>query len=96
MCQCLICDCWWCNFCGVCCAGLSEHYLCCSYWCCKPDDLKKFNDKCCICFDGFEGFGGNCFCQGNVCCAPDYLKKWSVFRTTGAVGNAPMPRQGTY
>ena len=93
MCQCMVCDCWWCNFCGVCCAGWAEMMCCCSCWCCKPDDLQQFDKECCHCCDGCAGYGGNMFCQGGICCSPDYLKKWSVFRTTQALGNGPMPNR---
>ena len=95
MCQCMICECWWVNYCGVCCAGVAAFGCCYSYWCCKHESLVPFDKECCHCCDGFAGWGNNCFCQGGVCCAPDYLKKWSVFQTTGAIGNGPMPNMNS-
>ena len=43
MCQCLICDCWWYNYCGVCCGGCHEANLIYSWWCCKPEDLRMID-----------------------------------------------------
>lgn len=81
MCQCLCCGCWWCNICGVCCAGVHEAMCCCGCWVCKPDDLTQIDPDCChMC--QCVGSGGNFLCQGSVCCAPEYLKKWSVLRST--------------
>jgi hypothetical protein len=84
MCQCLLCDCWWCNYCGVCCAGYANHYLCCSYWCCKPLDFMRIDPNICHCMT-CEGIGGSCCCIGDVMCAPLYLRQWSKQRTLGAV-----------
>ena len=88
MCQCLLCDCWWCNFCGVPCGGVGINYLCFSLWCCKADDYLKIDPTACHCCE-FVGIGGNCFCFGDVCCAPEYLKQWSKLRA-----NASGPQSG--
>jgi hypothetical protein len=90
MCQCLICDCWWCNVCGVCCAGVAYNYLCCSIWCCKAEDLQKIDANLCHCCT-FEGLGGNFCCYGEICCAPDYLKQWSKLRSQPA-GSPGAPK----
>lgn len=74
MCQCLIADCCWWNFCGAC-AGLHDAMCICSCWLCKPDEIKKEDEACCHCFD-CDGFGGNTFCCGTVCCAPRYVKNY--------------------
>ena len=75
MCQCLPCECWWCNCCGTC-AGLSELFCCIGYWCCKPEELKQQSQDCCYCFET-SGCGGNFFCYGGVCCAPKWLQNYS-------------------
>lgn len=69
MCQFLCCECWWCNMCGVCCAGWHAAWCLASCWMCKDDDLAAINSECCICCR-CTGWGHNCFCWGNVCCAP--------------------------
>lgn len=74
MCQCVLCDCWWCNVLGVCCAGWHIAYCCMSCWVCRPDGLQ--NQDCCICCK-CTGLGENFLCCGSVCCSPDYLKQWS-------------------
>lgn len=75
MCQCLPCECWWCNCCGVC-AGISSLNLCLGFWCCKPDEMKIQSDSCCYCFDS-TGCGSNILCYGGVCCAPTWLRNYS-------------------
>lgn len=50
MCQCLICDCWWCNYCGACDTGISMMYCCIGIWCCRPDKLEPAHSKGCYCF----------------------------------------------
>ena len=92
MCQCILCDCWWCNWCGVCCAGWADHELCCSCWICKPDDLLMIDPECCHCCDGCAGYGGNFFCQGSICCAPDWVRNWSKFKSSGQMpgNNGPQ------
>lgn len=76
MCQCMLCECWWCNFCGVFCGGCAHHGLCYSYWCCKPQDFEQIDPNICHCCS-FEGLGGNCCCYGDVMCAPFHLQQWS-------------------
>lgn len=75
MCQCLPCECWWCNCCGAC-AGVAELMCCIGFWCCKPDELKRHSADCCYCFES-SGCGVNCLCQGGVCCAPQWLQNYS-------------------
>ena len=75
MCQCLPCECWWCNCCGAC-AGLGEVLCCIGFWCCKPEELKAHSPDCCYCFET-SGCGGNCFCYGGICCAPKWLQNYS-------------------
>ena len=74
MCQCVLCDCWWCNVLGICCAGIHFAYCCASCWVGRPDQLQ--NQDCCKCCE-FVGCGDNCFCCGSVLCAPDYIKAFS-------------------
>ena len=82
MCQCLVCDCWWVNMCGVPCAGLHNAICICSYWLCRPADLQLMDPVCCkIC--GCDGWGGNCCCWGGVCCAAEVVKQWSRMRSSG-------------
>ena len=85
MCQCLCCECWWCNYCGVCCAGWHWAACCCSCWACKPIEMMNFDPDCCHCCL-WSGYGHNCFCLGNVCCAPVPLKQYSKFMSSGGVG----------
>lgn len=75
MCQCMICDCWWWNFCGTC-AGVGEFFCCLGFWCCTPDTFPPEGKNCCICCTK-SGLGSNCLCYGGVCCAPDWLVGWS-------------------
>lgn len=85
MCQFLCCNCWWFNFCGVCCAGFHNAYCVCSYWLCKPVELTNIDPECChIC--AFDGFGGNGCCWGNICCAPESVKEWSRVMSAGGSG----------
>lgn len=82
MCQCLICGCCWWNYCGVCCGGCHEAFCVCSYWICKPDDLRLIDPVCChIC--AFDGWGHNCLCSGIICCAPRSVQEWSGLRSAG-------------
>lgn len=82
MCQCMVCNCWWINYCGVMCGGLHEGNLICSYWLCKPLDLRQFDPLCChIC--ECDGCGGNSCCTGSICCAPKYIAEWSALRAGG-------------
>ena len=74
MCQCVACDCWWCNFCGICCAGWHWAYCCLGCWVCKPVEMS--NPACCQCCT-CTGCGHNFFFYGGVCCAPDYVKDYS-------------------
>lgn len=85
MCQCLPCDCWWCNCCGVC-GGFSELMCCFGFWCCKPDEMLRQSSACCYCCES-SGYGGNFFCHGGVCCAPLWLQTYSK------VANGKMPQQ---
>jgi len=81
MCQFLCCDCWWCNWFGVCCGGVHQAYCLCSFWLCKPHDLKGIDPDCChIC--AFDGFGGNFCCLGDVCCASNSVRTWSHMRSS--------------
>ena len=82
MCQCIICDCIWWNYCGVCCGGIHEASFCWSYWCCKPDDLRLIDPACCHICD-CDGFGYNCLYYGVICCAPKAVIEWSGLRTAG-------------
>ena len=36
MCQCVCCNCYWINCCGVC-AGWHDAFVCISFWLCKPE-----------------------------------------------------------
>ncbi len=85
MCQCLPCECWWCNCCGTC-AGFAYLYCCCGFWCCKNDEMKRVSDACCYCCES-SGYGGNFFCYGCVCCAPTWLQTYSK------VASGKMPPQ---
>jgi hypothetical protein len=82
MCQCLCCDCWWINYCGIVCAGWHYAICICSYWLCKPDDLANIDPNCCHICD-CDGYGGNQCCCGSICCAPDTVKTWSKMRSGG-------------
>lgn len=85
MCQCVLCDCFWWNFCGVCCAGLTHNWFCIGYWCCKPHELASMDPDCCkICV--CTGWGGNCFCYGELCCAPDAVKNYSKIKNGHMLG----------
>lgn len=76
MCQCVLCDCCWWNFCGECCAGWMAAYCCLGCWLCKPIEMS--NPACCsICT--CTGCGHNCFFYGILYCAPDYVKEYSRF-----------------
>ena len=81
MCQCILCDCWWCHWCEVCCAGCHVAYCLCSCWMCKDESLEQFDGECCHCCDGCVGWGGNLCCYGDVMCAPDYLIRYSMYLT---------------
>jgi hypothetical protein len=82
MCQCLICGCWWYNYCGVCCGGCHEASLFYSWWLCKPEDLRMLDPECChIC--ACDGLGGNCLYYGSICCAPKAVQEWSGLRAAG-------------
>lgn len=95
MCQFLCCDCWWFNCCGVPCGGLHDAICICSYWLCKPPGLQAIDPECChIC--AFDGWGGNCFCWGNVCCASDAVKQWSRLVSSGGAGNTVVVVNTTY
>lgn len=41
MCQCMVCGCIWVNYCGI-----HEGNLLCSYWLCKPPDLRLLDPSC--------------------------------------------------
>lgn len=86
MCQCILCDCWWVNMCGICCAGWHEALLCVSCWACKPAELQDFDPKCCHCCS-WRGCGGNLFCWGSVCFAPLALKTFSRLKNGSGTGN---------
>lgn len=82
MCQCLICGCCWWNYCGVCCGGIHEAFCVCSYWLCKPEDLRLIDPECChVC--ACDGWGYNCLWYGIICCAPKAVMEWSGLRTAG-------------
>lgn len=82
MCQCLICGCWWYNYCGVCCGGCHEASLIWSYWLCKPEDLRLIDPQCChLC--ACDGCGYNCFYYGSILCAPRAVQEWSGLRSAG-------------
>ena len=74
MCQCVLCDCCWWNFCGVCCAGYHIAYCCVSCWMCKPPEMT--NQECCEC-GTCTGYGGNFFCEGMLLFAPDFVIQYS-------------------
>lgn len=91
MCQCVLCDCWWCNFFGVCCAGWHAAYCCASCWLCKPIEMS--NPACCtLC--NCTGWGHNCFCYGGLWCAPEFVKEYSRF-LKGDGGNVIVVNTGT-
>lgn len=78
----MICGCVWCNYCGVCCGGFHEAFLVCSYWICKPADLRLIDPQClhiCAC----DGYGYNCLWEGCICCAPASVIEWSGLRAAG-------------
>ena len=75
MCQCLCCNCWWWNYCGVC-AGYAQLNCCWGYWCCKPEEMNRHNSACCYCCEQ-SGLGQHFFCYGSVCCAPSWLVNYS-------------------
>ena len=82
MCQCMICGCWWLNYCGVCCGGCHEANLIYSWWLCKPEDLRLLDPVCChIC--ACDGLGYNCLWEGSICCAPKAIVEWSGLRAAG-------------
>lgn len=82
MCQCLICGCWWYNYCGVCCGGCHEAHLIYSWWLCKPEDLRMIDPECCkIC--ACDGLGYNCLYYGSICCATKAIQEWSGLRSAG-------------
>lgn len=82
MCQCLICGCWWYNYCGICCGGCHEANLIYSWWLCKPEDLRMLDPECChIC--ACDGLGYNCLYAGSICCAPKAVQEWSGLRSAG-------------
>lgn len=86
MCQCVLCDCFWVNICGIPCGGVHNACLCFSYWCCKPDELKALDADCCK-FCVWSGWGGNCFCYGKLCCAPEAIKTYSRSISGDMVGS---------
>jgi hypothetical protein len=77
MCQCILCDCIWWNYCGAC-AGCATLECCFGWWCCQQDELKRSigADTCCWCCQ-FVGLGSNCLCSGFVCCAQPWLLNYS-------------------
>ena len=78
----MVCGCIWVNYCGVCCGGVHEGNLLCSYWLCKPPDLRLLDPSCChIC--ACDGIGYNCLWEGCICCAPSYVVEWSGLRAAG-------------
>lgn len=90
MCQCVCCNCWWINFCGVC-AGLHSAYLVCSCWLCKPLQLMSYDPECCH-FCQCDGLGSNFFCYGGVCCAPPSVKTWSQDLAIRPIGDTVPQR----
>lgn len=76
MCQCLLCDCWWCSWCDIGCLGVGVQYCCFGCWCCKHDQVQAFDPNCCTCCEQV-GFGSEFCCIGSVCCAPEWLRKFS-------------------
>ena len=99
MCQCMCCDCWWVNYCGVCCAGWHSALFCISCWLCKPMEMQNFDPDCCrLC--AWTGYGGNFFCYGGVCCAPEGVKMYSRFLngegTNVVIVNTGAPMQNPY
>ena len=82
MCQCMLCGCIWYNCCGVPCGGCHEANLWCSWWLCKPDDLRLIDPMCChIC--ACDGLGYNYCWDGCICCAPASVIEWSGLKTAG-------------
>lgn len=81
MCQCVVCDCLWCNIGGTC-AGLSSLYCCFGVWCCQPDELRNLKPSCCLCLE-CTGLGANVLCLGCVFFAQDWLKSYSAAVTQG-------------
>ena len=76
MCQCVICDCWWVNLCGIICAGWHWAYCCCSFWLCHPEEMMNIDPDCCkVCT--WTGCGQVICCWGGVCFAPDSVKTYS-------------------
>lgn len=84
MCQFLCCDCWWCNWCGVCCGGLHYAICICSCWVCKPLSLELVSPLCCHICD-CDGWGYNACCWGHVCCAPVSLRVWSKMHAWSSI-----------
>ena len=86
MCQCLCCDCWWINYCGVPCGGIYHAYLCCSFWLCMPHQMQRIDPDCCkvaCCV----GYGYNHCCFGSVCCVTDSV---AAFSKTVSLGSDAM------
>lgn len=80
----MICNCWWYNYCGVCCGGVHAAELVCSYWLCKPPDLMAIDPECChLC--ACDGLGYNCLYYGSICCAPESVRQWSAIRSGGGM-----------
>lgn len=76
MCHCVMCDCWWCNICGIT-SGCSLNYCCVGCWSCRPDSFPAANkDKCCYCCE-CVGIGDSLICCGAVMCSPEWLVSWS-------------------
>lgn len=86
MCQCVCCDCWWMNRCGICCAGVSWNFLVCGLWLCKPQEMKNQD----ICTIGCSGWGGSCFFCSDVCCAPDYVINYSAYMASKGKDVTPL------
>lgn len=85
MCQCVLCDCFWWNCCGICCAGFHQSWFCVAYWCCKPEELTAMDPDCCK-IGEWTGWGGNCCCYGELCCAPDAVKNYSRIKNGDMLG----------
>jgi hypothetical protein len=79
MCQCVLCDCLWLNYCGILNAGWYVAVELVSCWACQPQEIKNTDDDCVRW--GCEGCGSNFFCSGCVICATAYLKDYSHIKT---------------
>ena len=54
MCQCVVCECWWCNYCGACYTGISMMYCCIGYGVVDRINWNQHIVKAVIVFSGWD------------------------------------------